>query len=110
MSDANKVVFYLAFISAAVASVLLIAPSVYQRARAPITGIERRSRRHVMFATKVAIVGTVSFLVAIVAVVYLVSSLVFTNWIAVSATVVVAGVSSWTWFYLPLVSFNRDDG
>lgn len=108
-SDANQVVFYVAFLSAAIASVLLIAPSVHQRVRAPISGIERKTSRHVMFATKVAIAGTISFVVSIVAVVYLVTALVFTNWIATTAAVVLAGTASWAWFYLPLVSFDRDD-
>lgn len=108
LSDPNTIVFYLAFASAAVSSVLLIAPGVHQRVRAPISGIKRRSWDHVMYATKLAIAGTVAFLVSIVAVVYLVSALVFTDALAVAATVVVAAVASWAWFYLPLVKFSRD--
>lgn len=108
MSDPNTIVFYTAFGSAALSSVLLIAPSVHQRVRAPITGIKRRSRRHVMYATKLAIAGTIAFLVAIGAVVFLVSSLVFTDVFAVTATVFVATVAAWAWFYVPLVTFNRD--
>lgn len=112
MSDANTIVFYVAFTSAAISSVLLIAPSVHQRVRATISGgIRRRTWSHVMSATKLAIAGTVTFLVAISAVVFLVSSLVFSNplAIAIAATVVVATTASWAWFYLPLVRFKRDD-
>lgn len=109
VSDLNRIVFYVAFASAAISSVLLIAPSVHQRARAPISGIKRRSRNHVMYATKVALAGTVTFLVTIAAVVYLVTSFVFTDPLAVGATVVVTAVAGWAWFYLPLVKFNRDD-
>lgn len=108
VSDPNTIVFYVAFTSAALSSVLLIAPSVHQRVRAPISGIKRHSRSHVMYATKVALAGTVMFLVAVVAVVYLVSSFVFTDPIAVVASVVVALVAGWAWFYLPLVEFNRE--
>lgn len=108
LSDVNEVIFYVAFTSAAIASVLLIAPSVHQRVRAPISGIKRRSRSHVMYATKVALAGTVAFLVSIVAVVYLVSSLVFHDLLAVSATVITTAIAAWAWFYLPLVTFNRD--
>lgn len=108
VSDPNTIVFYTAFVSAAMASVLLIAPSVHQRVRAPMTGIRRRTWSHVMVATKLAIAGTISFLVAIAAVVYLVSSLVFTDWLAVVATVVLATLASWAWFYLPLVRFRGD--
>jgi len=109
ISGPNKIVFYVAFTSAAISAVLLIAPSVHQRVRAPISGIKRRSWSHVMYATKMAIVGTVFFLIAIASVVFLVSSLVFSDPIAVAATVVIGAVAIWSWFYLPLVRFNRDD-
>jgi len=109
LSDPNTVVFYVAFTSAAISAVLLIAPSVHQRVRAPITGIKRRSWNHVMYATKVAIAGTVSFLIAIAAVVYLVSSLVFSDPFAVAATLIIGAIATWAWFYLPLVRFNRDE-
>lgn len=109
ISDPNTIVFYVAFASAAVSSVLLIAPSVHQRVRGPISGIKRTSPSHVMYATKVAIAGTVSFLVSIAAVVFLVSSLVFTDWLAIVATAIVGAIATWAWFYLPLVRFSRDD-
>ncbi len=109
IDDPNTIVFYVAFLSAAVASVLLIAPSVHQRVRAPISGIKRKTWSHVLYATKLAIAGTVSFLVSIAAVVYLVSSLVFTDWLAIAATIVLAVLASWAWFYLPLVRFKRGD-
>lgn len=108
LSILNTVVFYVAFVSAAVSSVLLIAPSVHQRVRAPITGIRRRSWDHVMYAARLATAGSVVFAVAIAAVVYLVSSIVFTSWLAIVATVAIAAMATWAWFYLPLVTF-RDD-
>ena len=108
VSNPNTIIFYVAFISAALASVLLIAPSVHQRVRGPISGIKRNSWSHVLYATKVAIVGNVFFLVSIVAVVYLVSSLVFTDPLAAIATTLVAAIASWSWFYLPLVRFRED--
>jgi hypothetical protein len=61
-----------------------------------------------MYATKVALVGTVTFLVAIVAVVYLISSLVFTATLAIWAAVVTTLIASWVWFYVPLVTFHKD--
>lgn len=109
LSDVNRLVYYVAFTSAAISAVLLIAPSVHQRVRAPISGIKRRSWGHVMFATKLAIAGTVFFLVAIASVVFLVSSLVFSDALAITATVVIALISSWAWFYVPLVSFSNED-
>lgn len=104
----NTAVFYIAFVSSAVASVFLIAPSVHQRVRAPISGIRRRTMSHVMVATRLANAGTSVFLVAVGAVIYLVSSLVFNHWLASVVTAVTSGVAAWAWFYLPLVSFSRD--
>ncbi|HWB89488.1 MAG TPA: DUF6328 family protein [Acidimicrobiia bacterium] len=107
LSGANSVVFYVAFASSALSSVLLISPSVHQRVRAPISGIKRRSWNHVMFATKLANAGTAIFLVAIVSVVYLVTSLVFDPWASIAA-VIIAAVAGWSWFYLPLVTFTKE--
>lgn len=110
ISASNTAVFYIAFVSAALSSVLLIAPSVHQRVRAPISGIRRTSLEHVMSATKIAIVGTVLFLVSISAVVYLVSSIVFADSIAAVATTVTTVVSGWAWFYVPLVRYRNHPG
>lgn len=110
ISASNTAVFYTAFLSAALSSVLLIAPSVHQRVRAPISGIRRTSLEHVMSATKIAIVGTVLFLVSISAVVYLVSSIVFEDSIAALATTVTTVVAGWAWFYLPLVRYRHHPG
>lgn len=110
VSDPNTIVFYVAFASAALASVLLIAPSVHQRARAPISGIKRHTYSHVLYATKLALAGTVLFMISIVAVVYLVSSFVFDDRLAAVATAFVALVATWAWFFVPLVTFrNMDD-
>lgn len=110
ISASNTAVFYIAFVSAALSSILLIAPSVHQRVRAPISGIRRTSLEHVMSATKIAIAGTVLFLVSISAVVYLVSSIVFADSIAAVATTVTTVVAGWAWFYVPLVRYRNDEG
>ena len=110
ISATNTAVFYIAFFSAALSSILLIAPSVHQRVRAPISGIRRTSLEHVMSATKIAVVGTVLFLVSISAVVYLVSSIVFADSFAAVATVAITLVSAWAWFYVPLVRFRQHPG
>lgn len=105
----DKVVFYLAFSFATLSAILLIAASVHQRVRAPVSGIRRRTMSHVLFATKMAIVGTVTFAFSIIAVVYLVSTLVFTDLPAAIATAVVAAITTWAWFYVPLVEFRGMD-
>jgi hypothetical protein len=107
ISTANTAVFYTAFLSAALSSVLLIAPSVHQRVRAPISGIRRTTIEHVMAATRIAIVGTVLFLISVSAVVYLVSSVVFADSVAALATTATTVVAGWAWFWVPLVRFRH---
>jgi hypothetical protein len=96
-----------AFLSTAVAAVLLIAPSVHQRVRGLMTGITRRSPEHVKVAVALTVAGTVSFLVAIVASTYLVSSVRLGSVGAGIVLAVTALLAGWSWFYLPLVSFKK---
>lgn len=108
LSNGDRTAFYIAFTTAAASAILLISPSVHQRVRAPISGIQRRTMRHVMIATKLTIAGTVSFLLSIGAVVYLVTSLVLTTTLALLATVVAVAMAGWTWFYLPVVAWRKE--
>lgn len=107
----NQVVFYVAFAASAASTVLIIAPSVHQRVRAPISGIRPRQLNHVMVATYLATMGTVLFLIAIAASVYLVSDLVLTRMSALVASLSITSMAGWAWFWLPLVAFRtgRDD-
>lgn len=107
ISDAEKIAYYIAFFGSAMASVLLIAPSAHQRIRAPITGLERHSKRHLRIAVDLGIAGTIIFSIALAAAVYLISSLTLTDSVAIAATIAVAAVTAWSWFYLPLVTFRR---
>lgn len=108
LSTANSVVYYVAFGSASASAILLIAPSVHQRVRAPISGIRRHSISHVMTATRLAIVGTALFSLTIVAAVYLVSALVGGGLFATLAAALTVAMVSWAWFYLPLVRFRQE--
>ena len=73
----ERVAYYLAFVSALVASLLLTAPSSHQRLRARDgEGVARRHRRHLDVAVRLTVVGSVLFAVAITAVAFLVSSIV----------------------------------
>lgn len=110
LDDLQKTSFAVAFYASGIASALLIAPSVHQRVRAPITGLKRRSERHLRWAIWVAIVGSVAMGVAMLATVFLVSAVVFNDDFAAGATGVVTAALAWAWFYLPLVTFNRDRG
>ncbi len=106
LTSIDTIAYYVSFASAALAAILLISPSVHQRVRAPISGIRRRSWSHVMFATKVTIVGSAFFAISIVSVVYLVTSLVVGNAIAIGVATAIGLVAAWAWFYLPLATFR----
>lgn len=107
LRDVDRWAFYVAFVSATMATVLLVAPSAHQRVRAPISGIPRHSQSDVTAAAWLAIAGTVSFAISIAAAVFLVSTLVFQDVAAAVVTAIVAGITAWSWFYMPLVSFSE---
>jgi len=110
LAASERVAFYFAFFGSAVASILLIAPSAHQRIRAPISGVKRQSARHLHMTIRITIAGTIIFAVALVAAVFLVSSLVIDETIGVVlATIAVAGLLGWSWFFVPLVSFAAED-
>jgi TctA family transporter len=105
--DLERIAYYVAFFGSAMASVLLIAPSAHQRLRAPVSGVERRSERHLQIAVSLTIVGTVIFAIALSSAVLLISALTLTDSVAIGATVAVVAVLIWSWFYIPLVTFRR---
>lgn len=109
LDDIERFSFAVAFFGSGLASVLLIAPSVHQRLRAPVSGMRRHSRTHLMIATWVTIVGTIAMGVAIIATTYLVSRLAFGDNFAAAATAALAGATVWSWVYLPLVTFPKTD-
>ena len=102
-----RTAYYVAFLSAAVATVLLIAPSAHQRLRAPRSGIQRRSETHLRITVWVTIVGTIILALALAASVFLVSHVVLSNLAASIAIGAIGFVMAMVWFYLPLVTFER---
>lgn len=105
----ERIAYYLAFGSALVSSLLLMAPSSHQRLRAEASGgVTRRSPRHLQVAVRLTVAGTILFAVAITAVAYLVASFVLGTIAAVVAATVVGAVGAWSWFYVPMVDFERD--
>lgn len=107
---AERIAYYVAFASALISSLLLMAPSSHQRLRAAEQGtVARHSPHHLAVAVRVTNLGTTLFAVAMVAVAYLISSVLFVTPVAIAFTVLVAAVCAWTWFYQPLVAFDRED-
>lgn len=107
LSDAGRVAYSIGFYGSGAATVLLIAPSVHQRMRAPATGLPRQSRRHLVFSTWITIAGTALMGIAITATVFLVSSIVLANTAAGVVATAAACLIMWAWLYVPLVTFRR---
>ncbi len=106
---AERVAYYVAFVSALVSSLLLMSPSSHQRLRAREDGVvTRQHRRHLEVAVRLTILGSISFGVALVAVAFLVSSVVLSTAAAVALATAVAVIGAWSWYYLPLVAFRKD--
>lgn len=107
LGNVELVVYYAAFASSLLASVLLIAPSVHQRIRSPVSGITRETEAHLESAVRLTIAGSVFLLIALSCVAYLVTSLILNDLAAAAAAAVLSAVSAYTWFYQPLVVFER---
>jgi hypothetical protein len=106
---AERVAYYVAFGSALASSLLLMAPSSHQRVRAKGgRNVARHSPRHLAVAVQLTVVGSLLFALALTASAFLVSSLVLGTPTAVGVALAVAALCAWSWFYLPLVSFERD--
>jgi hypothetical protein len=108
LTDIERSAYFVAFYGSGIASVLLIAPSVHQRLRAPRTGMARRSARHLTHAIRVTITGTVLLALALGAAVYLAVTLTFADAAAATGAAVIVSTIGWAWFYVPLVRFASD--
>ena len=92
-------VFFAAFLCTAVATALLIAPSVYHRLR-----WRKRDKDQILrTSNRLAIAGTAFLAAAIVAVVYLVTDLIYGAVTSLVVTLAAAAMFGWLWYGLPLV-------
>jgi hypothetical protein len=104
VTDLQKDVYFLTFLSAAVATALLIAPSAYHR-----IDWRRGDKEHLLIvANRLVISGTVFLALAISGAVFVVTDILF----EVTSAAVIAGVTAaffgWFWYGLPLVRRLRD--
>ncbi len=107
LATGEKYLFMAAFLGSAVSSILLIAPSAHQRVRAPVSGVRRHSERHLAYAVRMTIAGTITFTAALTAAVYLVAIVVAGSVLAALTVSAIAALALWAWFYVPLVTFSR---
>jgi hypothetical protein len=92
-------VFFFAFLCTTVATILLIAPSIYHRLR-----WRQHDKENVLTtANRLTIGGSAFLALAMIAVVLLITDLLFSFWWAILATCLVALGFGWFWYGLALV-------
>jgi hypothetical protein len=98
VTDFQRDVFFGAFLCTAAATVLLIAPSTYHRLR-----WREHDKEHMLVtANRLTIAGTAFLALAMIAVVLLITDLLFSFWWAIVATAVIAIAFGWFWYGLAL--------
>ena len=104
LTSVQRDVFFAVFLSTAIATALLIAPSAYHRLR----WRERDKEQMLRTSNRLAIAGTAFLAAAIVGVVYLVTDLLFGLTASLLATLAAGVMFAWFWYGLPLVRRLRD--
>ena len=100
----QKDVYFAAFLCAAAASLLLIAPSVYHRLR-----WRTHDKEHMLtMANRLAIAGTLFLAAGMTATVFLITDVLFAAWWAALVTALAGGGFAWLWFGLPLARAARE--
>ena len=98
----ERAAFLVALLGAAIASVLLIAPTAHARVRFPSSGLRRRTMGHLRVAAWLALAGTAALAIAIAAAVFLsVTLLLGPTWAGLLAAGV-GLVTAVTWFAIPI--------
>jgi hypothetical protein len=99
VTDFQRDVFFVAFLCTAAATILLIAPSTYHRLR-----WREHDKEHMLVtANWLTLAGSAFLALAMIAVVLLISDLLFSLGWAVLATVLVAIGFAWFWYGLALL-------
>ena len=107
LDGVERKLYAVALTSAGIALVLLIAPSVHQRVRAPFSGVPRHHVSHVKVGAYLGIGGSVAGSIALVAATWLALTVVYGNGVALALGSVVAALLAWSWFWIPLVNFRK---
>ena len=99
VTSVQQDVFFAAVLLTAISTVLLIAPSAYHR----LNWRQHDKERMLVTSNRLAIAGTVFLALAMVAVVFLVTDLLFAGEAAAAVAAVVGGIFAWFWYGLPLL-------
>ena len=103
VTDTERLVFFLTFLSTAVATVLLIAPSAQHRILWRARDKDSLLRR----ANALALAGTVFLALSVTGAVWVVTDVVYEQAPTALVTAGVAGLFAWVWFAAPLIRRAR---
>jgi Family of unknown function (DUF6328) len=104
VTDTERLVFLLTFLSTAVATALLIAPSAQHRILWRTGDKESLLRR----ANVLAIAGTVFLALSVTGAVWVVTDVIYNQAPTALVTAGVAGIFAWAWFAAPLIRRVRN--
>ena len=105
VEDVPRHVYFVALMACALASALLIAPSVYHR-----LNFRRRSKEQMIHdANLMAVLGTAFVAIGIACAIFLVTDVVYGTGAAIVATVIALLVYAGLWWALPLFRRGRPD-
>jgi hypothetical protein len=103
VTDTERLVFFLTFLSTALATALLIAPSAQHRILWRAGDKEALLKR----ANVLAILGTMFLALSITGAVWVVTDFIYNQAPTALVTAGVAGVFAWIWFVAPLIRRAR---
>jgi amino acid transporter len=103
LDSSDRLVYFVAFLSAAVASVLLIAPTSYAR----LTWRQKDKDRLLNVSNRLVIAGCAFIAIGLGAVVYLVTIVIYASTAAAIAVALVMTLLGLTWYVLPLTDRLR---
>lgn len=104
VANSDKTVYFTAFLSAAVATLLLTAPSAQHR----LLWRRHRKNEQLQLATRLTIVGTLFVAVAVVSVIFLITNLLYGSVLPGIVTAAVIGMVGWLWYLQPLLMRLRE--
>lgn len=104
VTELQKSVYFASVLLTAVATAFLIAPTTYHRLR----WRQRDKERMLVTSNRLSIAGTVFLALAMIAVVFLITDVLYGGWVVVVVTAVVASLFAWFWYGLPLLRRVED--
>jgi len=103
VTDTQTDAYFLALLATTLGSVLLIAPSAYHRIRWREVSDEVLLR----VSNRLAIGGTFCLAVGMAAAVFLITDVIYAQWVTALVTALTVGAFGWFWYGLPLLHRAR---